>query len=272
MNASHGKAIAKQTSEQLDAANARVDKAQTELWRVAERLNEVHRRLMEHRAGVLSFSVRNMERKMNGSSGTSNGGTSEDSGYDSSNRSTLLSPTLTPLNGLTPLSPSTKTPFDGHHFFAGHAETIVPKPKLSPEAAAAKITLLEGKLKEAKDALASAGKKQAELSRELAMMRLEKQEVETLMEVEVQAARETIAGLEKEREEERGREEEEREEQLKAMEEEVSALRREREEWEMVKEDWERERDDLSREKEDAQVDAEELRRKLEDVERRRRN
>ncbi|PPQ80493.1 hypothetical protein CVT26_004272 [Gymnopilus dilepis] len=264
VNASHGKAIAKQTSEQLDAANARVDKAQTELWRVAERLNEVQRRLMEHRAGVLSFSVRNMERKMNGSSGTSNGGTSEDSGYDSSNRSTLLSPTLTPLNGLA--SPTAKTPFDGHHFFAGHAETIVPKPKLSPEAAAAKIALLEGKLKEAKDALASAGKKQAELSRELAMMRLEKQEVETLMEVEVQAARETIAGLE----EGRGREEEEREEQLKAMEEEVSALRREREEWEMDKEDWERERDDLLREKEDAQVDAEELRRKLEDVERRR--
>ncbi|KAF8914270.1 Up-regulated during septation-domain-containing protein [Gymnopilus junonius] len=215
VNASH-KQVSKQTAEQVEAAHARVDKAQTELWKVSDRLNDVHNRLMEHRAGVLSFSVRNMERKMNGP---------DDSGYDSSNRSTLLSPTLPSIN-----------------------------------AAAAEILALETRLKEAKEALSSAGKRQVEMTRELSMMRLEKQEIETVAEMDLQAARDTIAALEKNKGEEK-------DEQLKALDEQVENLRMEREEWQMDKEEWERERDDLLREKEDAQVDAEELRQKLEEIE-----
>jgi len=190
VNASHKK-VSKQTGEQLEAANKRVESAQKELWRISDRVNEVHRRLMEHRAGVLSLSVRNMEKKM---------APSDDSGYDSSNRSTLLSSTMSSNTSFS--SPTTtvssKSRFDGAHLFAGHADSIVPKVKLSSEAAAAAIAALELKLKTAKDSLAAAGKKQAEMTRELSLMKLEKQEVETMMGMDIQAAEETIAALEKE--------------------------------------------------------------------------
>ncbi|KAF8165621.1 hypothetical protein B0H34DRAFT_855936 [Crassisporium funariophilum] len=68
------------------------------------------------------------------------------------------------------------------------------------------------RLKAAKDALAAAGKKQAEMMRELSMIWLEKQEVETMMrlgidelDAEVQTLQEEKALWEEEREE-RGRE------------------------------------------------------------------
>ncbi|KAF8204781.1 hypothetical protein BJ912DRAFT_939289 [Pholiota molesta] len=166
-------------SKQLDAANRRVDTAQRELYKVSDRASDVHRRLMEHRAAVLSFSVRTLEKKIAPPP-------SEDSGYDSSNRSTLLSPTMSTAGGL--MSPASR--FDGAHLFAGHADTVVPKRQLSAEAAI--------KLKSAKDALTNAGKKQAEMARELSMLQLEKQEVETMMGMDLQAAEETIAAMEKE--------------------------------------------------------------------------
>jgi hypothetical protein len=64
--------VAKKTSEELDAANRKVDFAQMEFWKVSERVNEVYRKLLEHRAGVLSFSVRSMEEKQAADGGTSN--------------------------------------------------------------------------------------------------------------------------------------------------------------------------------------------------------
>ncbi|KAF8165610.1 Up-regulated during septation-domain-containing protein [Crassisporium funariophilum] len=201
INATHKK-ISKQTSDQLDAANARVESAQKELWKLSDRVNDVHKRLMEHRAGVLSFSVRSMEKKM------SPNNQAEDSGYDSSNRSTLMSPTTSSMTGV---SASSKTRFDGAHLFAGHADAVVPRAKLSAESALAEITSLEERLKAAKDALAAAGKKQAEMTRELSMIRLEKQEVETMMGLGIdeleQTLREEKLMWEEEREEllERGR-------------------------------------------------------------------
>ncbi|TFK43828.1 Up-regulated during septation-domain-containing protein [Crucibulum laeve] len=208
VNASHKK-VSKQTEEQLEAANRRVEAAQKELWRVSERANEVHKKLMEHRAGVLSLSVRSMEKKM-----APNG---DDSGYDSSNRSTLMSPTTSSMTGT---SSSSKSRFDGAHLFAGHADTIVPKRKLSAEAAAAEITALEEKLKAATSSLAAASKKQVEMTRELSLMQLEKQEVETMMGMDLQTAEETILALEKELP------------RLEGMDEEVKKLMQERNEWE----------------------------------------
>ncbi|KAJ3488781.1 hypothetical protein NLJ89_g11582 [Agrocybe chaxingu] len=213
VNASHKK-VSKQTSEQLDAANRRVDSAQTELWKVSDRVNEVNRRLMEHRAGVLGFQVRNMEKKMSSST--------EDS--SESNRSTLMSPAL---SSMTSVSSSSKGRFDGAHLFAGHADAIVPKAKLSAEAAAAEITALEEKLKAAKDQLTESGKKQAEMTRELSLMRLEKQEVETVMGMDLQAAEETIAALEKEIP------------RLEELNEEVQTLRKEKSAWEEEREELE---------------------------------
>ncbi|PPR02647.1 hypothetical protein CVT24_002130 [Panaeolus cyanescens] len=211
------KKVSKQTSEQLEAANKRVETAQRELWKVSERYNDVHRKLMEHRAGVLSLSVRNLEKKVVGP-GTPVLGAQDDSGYDSlSNRSTLLSPASSTMSGV---SSSSKARFDGAHLFAGHADTIVPKTKLSADAAAAEISSLEEKLRKAKDALGDAGKKQAEMARELTLLRLEKQEVETTMGLDLQAAEETIAALEKEVP------------RLESMDRELKAIMKEKLDWE----------------------------------------
>lgn len=212
VNAAHKK-VSKQTSEQLEAANKRVDTAQRELYKVSDRASDVHRRLMEHRAAVLSFSVRTLEKKIAPPP-------SEDSGYDSSNRSTLLSPTMSTAGGL--MSPASR--FDGAHLFAGHADTVVPKRQLSAEAAMSEITALEERLKSAKVALTNAGKKQAEMARDLSMLELEKQEVETMMGMDLQAAEETIAAMEKEIP------------RLEELDYEVKGLRVEKEHWEKERE------------------------------------
>ena len=188
VNASHKK-VSKQTEEQLDAANRRVESAQKEYWRVSDRANEINKKLLEHRAGVLSFSVRNMEKKMFPSH------TSEDSGYDSSNRSTLMSPTTSSMTGV---STSSQARFDGAHLFAGHADAVIPQRNLTPGAAATEISSLEEKLKAVTESLTAAGKKQAEMARELSLLQLEKQEVETMMGLELQNAEDTITALEKE--------------------------------------------------------------------------
>lgn len=191
VNASHKK-ISKQTDEQLEAANRRVDVAQKELWRVSERLNEVQKRLLEHRAGVLSYSVRSMEKKM----APQVNGDGEDSGYDTpSHRGAPMSPTTSSMTGMS--TSSRKPRFDGAHLFAGHADAVVPKRGRSP-ATTGEMIELEEKLKAATESLTAAGKKQGEMSRELSLLRLEKEEVETMMGMDLQSAEETINALEKE--------------------------------------------------------------------------
>ena len=185
VNTAHRK-ISKQTSDQLEAANNRVETTQKEQWRISEKANEVYRRLMEHRAGVLSYSLRNLEAKT-----TRN---LENSEYNSWNRSTLIGS----VSPLTSPSGSTTLRFDGAHLFSGHADAIVPRPKLSADAAIAELAKVEEKLKEARDQLAAADKKRADMARELSMVKLEKEEVETTLGMDLQAAEETIIALEKE--------------------------------------------------------------------------
>ena len=60
------KGTSKQSSEQLENANRKVDTTQKELWRISEKSGEVNRRLLEHRAGVLSYSVRSLEKQLAG--------------------------------------------------------------------------------------------------------------------------------------------------------------------------------------------------------------
>ncbi|XP_006456750.1 hypothetical protein AGABI2DRAFT_211843 [Agaricus bisporus var. bisporus H97] len=207
---SSNKRLSKQTDEQLDAARRRVDLAQTEYWSLSERANEVHRKLLEHRAGVLSHFVRSVEKKMGPSP------SSYDSGYHS-NRSTIMSPARTSTTDSSTGFPKPK--FDGAHFFAGHVDAIVPKKILSPEAAASEILTLETKLKAATEALSAAKKQQVEMTRELSMVRLEKQEVETMMGLELQTAEETISALEKELP------------RLEGLDSEVQELLKEKEKW-----------------------------------------
>ncbi len=172
------KKVSKQTDDQLESANRRVELVQKDLWRISERNSEVQKKLLEHRAGVLSYSVRSMEKKISPSN-------AYDSGYDS----TSMSPTSS-----SSISAAVRPRFDGAHLFAGHADAVVPKRRKSPQ----DFSSLEEKLKEATQALTSAGKKQAEMARDLQLLRLEKQKVETMMGMDLQNAQDTIVALEKE--------------------------------------------------------------------------
>ncbi|KAJ7167635.1 Up-regulated during septation-domain-containing protein [Mycena filopes] len=187
VNAAHKK-VSKQSEDQLEAATKRVDVAERELLRVSDRVNEIHKRLLEHRAGVLSFSVRSMERKM---APPENGNT--DSGYNTPSGANR-SPTGSSISGAAS-SRGAGARFDGAHFFAGHAETVVPTGRETPPAS---VLALEEKLTRATEALAASSEKQAELARELAVARKEKDAVEAARTNEMQAAQDTIAALERE--------------------------------------------------------------------------
>ncbi|KAJ7591447.1 Up-regulated during septation-domain-containing protein [Mycena floridula] len=210
--------------DQLEEANRRVEAAQKEVWRVSERLNEVRNRLLEHRAGVLSYSVRTMEKKISpGSNGTA-------------------------------VSAATQPRFDGAHLFAGHADSV-------------RFLALEEKLKEATEALGAAGKKQVAMSRELQMLKLEKQEVETMMGMDLQSAEDTIASLQEEIPkieqldaersallEEKSTWETDRQSLLKKIQENNSAAQSQgledmQRQWEAEREEWERERTEMQDEK-----------------------
>ncbi|KAJ6561493.1 Up-regulated during septation-domain-containing protein [Mycena vulgaris] len=186
VNAAHKK-VSKQSEEQLEAANKRVETAERELLRVSGRANDIHKRLLEHRAGVLSFSVRSMERKMAPPEGNT------DSGYNTPS-GTQRSPTGSSVSGATSQGGGAAR-FDGAHLFAGHADSVVPTGK-GPAPAA--VVALEEKLARATEALAASSAKQAELARELAAARAEKEAVESAREEEMRSAQDTIAALERE--------------------------------------------------------------------------
>ncbi|TFY58117.1 hypothetical protein EVG20_g8274 [Dentipellis fragilis] len=124
VNVAH-KRVSKQSSEQVDTANKKVETAQRELWRVLERTNDVYRRLLEHRAAVLGFSVRELERK----TATNNGngaGAETASGYSTPSRSTQLSP----VSSVTSASISSKARFDGAHLRRPLAEVLALEERL----------------------------------------------------------------------------------------------------------------------------------------------
>ncbi|KAJ6560401.1 Up-regulated during septation-domain-containing protein [Mycena capillaripes] len=181
------KKVSKQSEEQLEAANKRVETAERELLRVSDRANDIHKRLLEHRAGVLSFSVRSMERKMAPPEGNT------DSGYNTPSNANR-SPTGSSISG-TASGRAPATRFDGAHFFAGHENSVVPTGK---EAAPAAVLALEEKLTRATEALAASSAKQAELARELAAARAEKDAVEAARTDDLKNAQDTIAALERE--------------------------------------------------------------------------
>lgn len=183
-NASY-KNVSKQTTEQLDTANRKVEQAQKDLWSVSERTNEIQRKLLEHRAGVLSYSVRSLEKK------AAPDGDSSTSGYSSPSRSVQMSPTASSVTSMA--TTSSKGRFE--HFFAGHSDAVTPTtPRLPPTMA--EVAALEDKLKAATAALEAATVKQGEMTRELSLLRLEKEQIETSLGMDLQAAEETIAELE----------------------------------------------------------------------------
>lgn len=183
VNAAH-RQVSKQTDEQLGTAERKVATAQKELWRVSERTSEVYRKLLEHRAGVLGYSVHKIEKTIH----PSLNGVSE---LDASraitpNRNSALSSVTSALS-----SPSK---FEGAHLFAGHTNAHIPRAPFS----ASDITTLEANLRAATESLNTANKKNAAMVRELSHLRLEKEQMETTMSMELQNAEETVVALEQE--------------------------------------------------------------------------
>ncbi|KZT24552.1 hypothetical protein NEOLEDRAFT_1134960 [Neolentinus lepideus HHB14362 ss-1] len=183
------KKMSKQTQEQLDAANNKVDVAQKELWRVSERANDISRKLLEHRAGVLGFSVRSLEKK---NAPNNDAMDFDGSGYDTPNRSSAMSPTSSAQTSV-----SSKARFEGPHYFAGHVDAIVPQVPRPPPTIADIITL-EEKLKVVSDNLSAANRKQVEMRQELSLLQLEKEQLETSAQLEIQDAEASVAAIQQE--------------------------------------------------------------------------
>ena len=210
VNMAH-KTVSKQSTEQLEAANRKVESVQKELWRISERSNEIMRKLLEHRAGVLGISVKNLEAKVTGHE-------TDDSGYGTSFRSAQMSPTSSEMSHATS---SFKGKFEGPHLFAGHADAVQPmSPKRKKPASSPEIMALEEKLKDMAEKLKEAKEAQQVAKRELSHAWLEKAELETTMGMELQSAEDKIASLEDEVRD------------TKQLEDRLEELEREREEWE----------------------------------------
>jgi hypothetical protein len=101
--------------------------AQTELWRVQERATNIHRRLLEHRAGVLGAALAETERVARAQ---------ESRAADTNGLRNQLS------------SPAHK--FDGAHLFAGHEDAVVPG-RLSHGASQKELEELEARLAAAQE-------------------------------------------------------------------------------------------------------------------------
>ncbi|KAJ8487534.1 hypothetical protein ONZ51_g4097 [Trametes cubensis] len=192
-NASY-KNVSKQTSEQLENANRKVETAQKELWRVSERASEISRRLLEHRAGVLSYSLRSMEKKMAPPEAMNGNGDLGPSGYSTPNRSSQMSPTQSSVTSAQ--SNASRSRFDGAHFFAGHSDAIVPTGSRQAPSSA-EVKALQEQLKAAQTALEAATMQQQKLTSEVSSLRLEREQIETSMGIELRQAEDMIAALER---------------------------------------------------------------------------
>ncbi|KAF8528783.1 Up-regulated during septation-domain-containing protein [Hysterangium stoloniferum] len=229
------KRLSKQTSEQVDAATRKVETATKELSRLLERANEIDRKLLEHRAGVLSFSLRNLEAKY--SSETTSGECTEES--LSSTRSGMTSRGVSSRTSSI-ASMSTRIKFDGAHLFAGHADSIAPGSTRRNAVSPSRLAALESKLQAAEEAAQAAEAKSSELQKQTQRLQLEKSEIETNLTMDLQTADETITKLEREISEmEHGAS------HRKEWERERGEWDLERRHWDAIRKEWEQERQAL---------------------------
>lgn len=179
VNSSH-KNVSKRTSEQLDAASRKVETVQKDVWRLSERTNEISKKLLEHRAGVLAFQLLSLEAK---------GGDADDSTYSASFRSAQMSPTLSETSYA-----SSKTRFEGPHFFAGHENAVPPMSPRKPPSSA-ELALMEIKVKELNAKLQAETDARLEAQRETSMLKVELDGLETSLTLELQAAEDRLASV-----------------------------------------------------------------------------
>lgn len=140
-------------AEALNTAQLKVQNAQTDLSRISERFNEIQRKLLEHRAAVLSYSLRRVEGMLN---------PSHAGGADSSGRNTPLdsSPTIGTMNL------SSRRRFEGAHLYAGHADAATPPSfKAKGILSTTQVNAMEEKLKAAEETAQEADMLRAEVER-----------------------------------------------------------------------------------------------------------
>lgn len=183
-NSAH-KTISKQTEEQLDIAEQRIAAAQMEYWRVSGRTSDVQSRLLQHYAGVLGYTVQEMDKRVNH--------------FNTQPVGQLGSNDIIPNCSITSGSQangatSSKVTFSGLHFFAGHANAQVPKSSPSPS----EVVTLEANLHAATQSLNAANDENARMAEELQLLRLEKEQAGWMMDAERQRTGERVAALEKE--------------------------------------------------------------------------
>ena len=170
------RSVSRQTAEHVDSANSKVEGIQKDVWQLSEQVNEIRRRLMEHRASVLSYSLKRLE-------------TSHHSTQSPTLNGSLPSGVSSPADpGFT----SVRTKFE--HFFAGHSDTVVPQPPKKPPSDE-DISALEEKLNAVTRELTQANKQQADLARDLSLLRLEKEQLQTTLEMELQIAEDQTRSL-----------------------------------------------------------------------------
>lgn len=220
VNSAH-KAVSKQSSDQLEAANRKVESAQKDLWRLSERSNEINKKLLEHRAGVLSFSLRNLEARI--------ASDTDESGYSTSFRSSQMSPTSSETS-----YSSSRTKFEGAHLFAGHENAVQPMSPRKPPSSA-EIVILEERLKDVSGKLQVANDAQNEARREASMLKVELEGLETSLTFELQSAEEKIESLQIETL------------KVDALEQQLREASAEREEWEKELQEKQREVEMLER-------------------------
>ncbi|GAW01033.1 hypothetical protein LENED_002601 [Lentinula edodes] len=171
-----------------------IDELKKEEIRLSSRLSSLEKKLETERKirdasttlSTLSVPRNSVSKKKSGESPKPNPMNEEDKRGDTSNGYG------TPTNPLSPAS-------SAFSFFAGHPSSAVPNSSsLLPQAAQQQITQLEEQLRAATASLSEASKKQAETTRELNLLRLEKDQVETILGMEVQAAQDKTISLENE--------------------------------------------------------------------------
>ena len=171
------KSVSKQTTEQVDSASSKVESVQKDVWKLSEQANEIHRQLMEHRASVLSYSLKRLEKSHHSTQPPTVNGMSPPS--------VMSSPT-------DPRALPVHTKFE--HFFAGHSDTVVPEPPKKPPTRE-ELAALEENLNAVTRELTEANKQRADLARDLSLLKLEKEQLQTTLELELQTAEEQVRSL-----------------------------------------------------------------------------
>ena len=169
--------VSTQTDEQVDSANSKVQSVQKDVWQLSEQVNEIHRRLMEHRASVLSYSLRRLEKSHH------------------SHQSPMVDGMSPPSAVTSPTNPEAlpvHTKFE--HFFAGHSDSVIPEPRKKPPSYE-DLSILEEKLNVVTRELAEANRQRTDLVRDLSLLKLEKEQLQTTLEMELQMTEEHSRSL-----------------------------------------------------------------------------